>query len=94
MSDHQIAVTRRNRIFATFLPGSAQLMEGRTMAGLPGVFLFAFFVATAILVGRLGPALGPVANVAQTFVRVVAIAVAVVIWLLLSFPVYRRRAAG
>jgi Tfp pilus assembly protein PilF len=91
---HVAAVTRRNRLFATFLPGSAQLMEGRVVAGLLGVFLFAFFVITAILTGRLGPALGPVADVAQTIVRAVAIALAVLLWIFLSLPVYRRRAVG
>ena len=91
---HQAGVTRRNRAFATFLPGSAQLMEGRTVAGILGVFLFAFFVVTALLVGRLGPAMGPVAEVAQTFVRIAAIALALLLWFLLSLPVYRRRAAA
>ncbi|HVE70428.1 MAG TPA: hypothetical protein VNI54_03595 [Thermoanaerobaculia bacterium] len=90
---HQTAVTRRNRLFATFLPGSAQLMEGRIIAGMLGIFLFAFFVLTAVFTGRLGPALGPVADVAQTIVRAVSIALAVILWLLLSLPVYRRRAA-
>ena len=91
---HQTAVTRRNRLFATFLPGSAQLMEGRTVAGMLGVFFFAFFVVMALLVGRLGPALGPTADVAQMLVRVAAIAIAVILWLFLSLPVYRRRAAA
>ena len=94
VSGHQTAVTRRNRLFATFLPGSAQLMEGRTVAGLLGVFLFAFFVVTAVVTGRLGPALGPVAEVAQMLVRIAAIVLAVVVWLVLSLPVYRRRAGG
>ncbi len=91
---HQSGVTRRNRIFATFLPGSAQLMEGRVIAGMLGVFLFAFFVFTAVFTGRLGPALGPVAEVAQTIVRTVAIVLAVILWLVLSLPVYRRRAVA
>ena len=91
---HQTGVTRRNRLFATFLPGSAQLMEGRIVAGLLGVFLFAFFVFTAVFTGRLGPALGPVADVAQTIVRTIAIVLAVILWLVLSLPVYRRRAVA
>ena len=91
---HQAAVMRRNRLFATFLPGSAQLMEGRTIAGVLGVFLFAFFVVTALLTGRLGPALGPVADVAQMLVRVAAIVLAAILWFVLSLPVYRRRAAA
>jgi Tfp pilus assembly protein PilF len=94
VGSHHAAVTRRNRLLTTFLPGSAQLMEGRTVAGTLGVFLFAFFVITALLTGRLGPALGPVADVAQTLVRAVSIALAVILWLMLSLPVYRRRAVG
>jgi len=94
VAKHQSAVTRRNRLFATFLPGSAQLMEGRTVAGMLGVFFFAFFVVMAILVGRLGPALGPTADVAQMLARVAAIAVALILWFFLSLPVYRRRAAA
>lgn len=94
VAKHQSGVTRRNRLFATFLPGSAQLMEGRIVAGMLGVFFFAFFVTTALLVGRLGPALGPTADVAQMLVRVAAVAVAVILWLFLSLPVYRRRAAA
>jgi tetratricopeptide (TPR) repeat protein len=94
VSGHQSAIVRRNRLFTTFLPGSAQLMEGRTVAGVLGVFFFAFFVVTALLTGRLGPALGPVADVAQMLVRVAAVVLAVILWLLLSLPVYRRRAAA
>lgn len=94
VAKHQTAVTRRNRLFGTFLPGSAQLMEGRTVAGILGVFFFAFFVVMALLVGRLGPALGPTADVAQMLVRVAAIVIAVILWLFLSLPVYRRRAAA
>jgi tetratricopeptide (TPR) repeat protein len=94
VTDHQSGMVRRNRIFATFLPGAAQMMEGRTVAGVLGAFLFALFVAIAIFVGRLAPALGPAADVAQMLVRIGAIAVAVIIWLTLSLPVYRRRSAA
>jgi tetratricopeptide (TPR) repeat protein len=94
VSEHQAGMTLRNRIFATFLPGSAQILEGRTTRGILGVFLFALFVVVAVLVGRLGPALGPTADVAQTLVRLAAIVLAVLIWILLSLPVYRRRSAA
>ncbi len=94
VSEHQAGMTLRNRIFATFLPGSAQILEGRTMRGILGVFLFALFVVVAVLVGRLGPALGPTADVAQTLVRLAAIVLAVLIWIFLSLPVYRRRSAA
>jgi len=93
VSEHQIGVLRRNRLFATFLPGSAQLMEGRTLTGIFGVLFFALFVAIALFVGRLAPALGPAADFAQLLVRVGAIFLALLMWLTLSLPVYRRRAA-
>ena len=93
VSDHHAGMQRRNKLFATFLPGSAQVLEGRTFAGVLGMLAFFVFVATAALVGRLAPALGPSADVAQLLVRVVAIAIAILIWLFLSLPVYRRKAA-
>jgi tetratricopeptide (TPR) repeat protein len=92
VSDHQSTVQIRNRLFATFLPGSAQLLEGRIVTGSIGIFVFALFVATALFVGRLAPALGPAADVAQFLVRIAAIIVAVILWLVLTLPVYRRRA--
>lgn len=94
VSDHQAGMSKRNRLLATFLPGSAQLIESRLGTGLPGVFFFALMVAIAIFVGRLAPAMGPVADVAQMIVRIVAIVIALVLWLMLSLPVYRRRAAA
>lgn len=94
VTDHQSGMTLRNRIFATFLPGSAQILEGRTTRGVVGVFLFALFVVVALLVGRLGPALGPTAVVAQTLVRLAATVMAVLVWIFLSLPVYRRRSVA
>lgn len=94
VTDHHTATIRRNRTFATFLPGAAQMLEGRTGAGITGIFLFAFFVVTAVFAGRLAPALGPSAETAQLLVRVVAAVIAIVIWLLMSLPVYRRRAVA
>lgn len=91
VTDHHANTIRRNRAFATFLPGSAQLLEGRTTSGTIGLFLFTLVVSVAILVGRLAPALGPSAEVAQLLVRILASILAVVIWLSLSLPVYRRR---
>jgi tetratricopeptide (TPR) repeat protein len=91
---HHSGMNRRNRLFATFLPGSAQILEGRTLAGLIGILLFALCAGIAIFTGRLAPALGPSASVAQILVRVLAIVIAIVIWFMLSLPVYRRRAVG
>lgn len=94
VTEHQGGMTKRNRLFATFMPGSAQMLEGRTIKGIIGTFLFAAFVVIAIFIGRLGPALGPVADFAHTLVRTVAIALAVIVWLVLSLPVYRRRSVA
>jgi len=91
VSDHYTGMARRNRLFATFLPGSAQMLEGRTPAGFIGMLLFFFFVCVAIFVGRLAPAIGPVAAAAQLVVRVAAIALAAITWIVMSVPVYRRR---
>lgn len=93
VSEHHEGLARRNRWFATFMPGSAQLLEGRTAAGLLGMFAFTFFVCLAILVGRLAPVLGP-GDVAKLLVRGAAIILAVLTWFFLSLPVYRRRAVA
>ena len=92
VTEHQNALVRRNKLFATFLPGSAQILEGRTIAGFLGLFTFAFFVALAVLVGRLAPVLAP-GDLPKMMVRILAIVLAVVTWFVLSLPVYRRRAA-
>ncbi|HEV7571334.1 MAG TPA: tetratricopeptide repeat protein [Thermoanaerobaculia bacterium] len=89
VSEHQGGVLTRNRWLATFLPGSAQFIEGRTMAGTIAAFLLAFFVSLALLSGRLAPVLAP-GDVASTFVRIVAIAIAVILWIFITLPIYRR----
>ncbi|MBV8518125.1 MAG: tetratricopeptide repeat protein [Acidobacteria bacterium] len=94
VTEHHSGMQTRNRVFATFLPGSAQMLEGRTASGAAGMFVFALLVATAIFIGRLAPAIGPVADVAHLIVRIGAVALAVVLWLTMSLPVYRRRVTG
>ena len=89
--DYHHGIARRNKLFATFLPGSAQVLEGRTLAGFLGMIVFLFFVSVAVLTGCLAPAIGPVAETAQLLVRAGAILIAVIMWFLLSLPVYRRR---
>lgn len=89
--EHHTGMLRRNKAFATFIPGSAQALEGRTIAGITGMFFFFLFVAIAVTVGRLAPAIGPAALTAQWLVRLAAIAVALIIWIMMSLPVYRRR---
>jgi len=84
---------RLNRLFATFLPGSAQLLEGTTVAGIIELFLFFCFLSLLLLVGRLAPVLTP-GMLAQIIVRIIAGLAIVVIWLVVSLPVYRRRVTG
>jgi tetratricopeptide (TPR) repeat protein len=93
VSDHQAGMLRRNKLFAFFLPGSAQLIEGRTSSGLVGVFAFLFFVLLAVLVGRLAPVLAP-GDVPKLVVRAVGVILAVVMWFVLTLPVFRRKAVG
>jgi tetratricopeptide (TPR) repeat protein len=93
VSEHQSGMLRRNKLLATFLPGTAQLLEGRTVAGVLGVFVFLFFVCLAVLVGHLAPVLTP-GEVAKLMVRVLAIVLAIVTWFLMTMPVYRRRAVA
>lgn len=83
-------VLTRNRWLATFFPGSAQIIEGRTIFGTVGAFIFVFFISLALLAGRLAPVLAP-GDAARTLVRIAAIAVAVVLWIFMTLPIYRRR---
>ena len=83
---------RRNKIFATLLPGAGQLLEGRTTSGALGLFLFFTFVCLALLIGRLAPVLSG-GHVAKLMVRSLATLLAVITWLLLALPVWRRRTA-
>jgi tetratricopeptide (TPR) repeat protein len=90
VSDHLGGVLTRNRWLATFLPGSAQVVEGHPIGGTIGAFVFVFFVSLAILSGRLAPVLAP-GDVAKTIVRIVAVLLALVFWLFMTLPIYRRR---
>ena len=92
VQDHHVSVQRRNRLFGTILPGSGQILEGRTFNGTVGVFLFSLFVITAALTGRLAPVL--TGEAAKQIVLAVSIAAAVITWFLLVVPVWRRRAAA
>ncbi len=90
--DHQSGIVTRNKILATFFPGSAQLLEGRTVAGILGLFLFVFFVLLALSVGRLAPVL--TGNLAQILVRILGGLLALVVWVMMTLPVYKRRATA
>jgi hypothetical protein len=92
VGQHQTGMIRRNKLIATFFPGSAQLLEGRTLIGFFGLFIFFFGLCLALLVGRLAPVLAP-GELAKMIVRVLAVLIAVVTWVVMTMPVYRRRAA-
>jgi hypothetical protein len=88
--EHQTGMLKRNKIWSSFVPGSGQLLEGKTFVGVIGLFLFAFFVALAILTGHLAPVLSP-SVVAKVVVRVLAVVLAIVMWLVMTPVVYRRK---
>ncbi|HYM60424.1 MAG TPA: tetratricopeptide repeat protein [Thermoanaerobaculia bacterium] len=89
---YQSALLRRNRILATFMPGSAQILEGNAVAGYLAMLLFLFFVSFAILIGRLAPVLAD-GHAARLIARIVSIVIAVIIWCVFTVPVYRRKVA-
>jgi tetratricopeptide (TPR) repeat protein len=93
VSEHQEGVLKRNRWLATFLPGSAHFIEGRTVAGTIGAFVFVFFISLALLSGRLAPVLAP-GDAARIFVRIVAIVLAIILWIFITLPIYRRRVSA
>lgn len=90
VTEHQGDILTRNRWLATFVPGSAQLIEGHTVTGTLAVFVFVFFISIAIFAGRLAPVLGP-GDMAKIVVRIAAIVLAVILWFFMTLPVYRRR---
>jgi tetratricopeptide (TPR) repeat protein len=93
VSEHQEGELTRNRWLATFLPGCAHFIEGRTFVGAIGAFVFVFFISLALLSGRLAPVLAP-GDAAKLFVRIVAVILAIVLWIFITLPIYRRRVAA
>jgi len=59
-----------------------------------GMLLFFGCVGMAVLTGRLAPVLGPGAHTAKLAVRGLGVTIAVILWILMSLPVYRRRATA
>lgn len=90
VQEHQTAQLRRKKIFTTFLPGSAQLLDGSTVRGLISLFLFLLFVILAVFVGRLAPISSP-AETMKLVLRMLGVALAVLSWLVISIPVYRQK---
>lgn len=93
VQQHQTAQLRRKKLFTTFLPGSAQLLEGSTIRGLIALFLFLLFVTLAVFIGKLAPIASP-AETMKLVMRGLAIVLAVLSWLVISIPVYRQKVTG
>ena len=88
--DYQSRIVRVRRIMATFLPGTAQVLRGAAIPGLIVLLIFFVLVSMAILIGRLAPLAASV-DVMTTFVRIGAIALAVILGLVFAIPAYRER---
>lgn len=93
VQEFQTGALRLRKLVSSFLPGAGQIMDGNTIRGLLMLGFFLFFVAMAFLVGRMAPVMNP-AETARLLVRGLAIAAAVVLWLIFTLPVYRQRFRG
>lgn len=93
VQEFQADAARTRKILATFLPGSARVLEGATIRGLISIALFALFVTIAVLIGRLAPISTPAVTV-RLVIQIVAIVAAVVTWIMTAVPVYRQRTAA
>lgn len=88
--DFQSGSLRRRKIVSTFFPGAGQVLEGSTIKGVIALLLFLIAVTVAVFAGRLAPMAYP-ADLMRLFMRVAAISVAVVVWLVFTIPVLRQR---
>lgn len=93
VQQHQAELLREKKILATFSPGLGSMYEGSVLKGLPLALLFFILIAMAIFVGRLAPVAGST-DALQAVVRIVAISLAVILWLSTTLRVYRQRSAA
>lgn len=90
---HQADTLRERKLVATFFPGGGRMHEGSTLRGLLPMIVFFFLVGIAVFIGRMAP----VAGVAEAFrlsVRILAIVLAVIVWLTTVIGTYRQRSIG
>lgn len=90
---YQAGTLRERKIVATFFPGGGRMHEGSTLRGVLPMISFFFLVGIAVFIGRMAP----VAAVAESFqlvVRVLAITLAIILWLMTSISIYRQRSIG
>ncbi|MGA7613865.1 MAG: tetratricopeptide repeat protein [Thermoanaerobaculia bacterium] len=90
VQQYQSRVLRVKKLLATFLPGTAQIVDGSTLKGLIALIAFLAFVAAAILIGDLAP-VGAPSTLMKNIVRVVTIVLAIATWIAVSVPVYKQK---
>jgi tetratricopeptide (TPR) repeat protein len=90
VQEFQSANLRTKKLLTAFVPGGGHVFEGATVRGMIYLFLFALFVTVAVLIGRLAPLSFP-AETFRLLVRILAITGAVIIWLVVSLPIFRQR---
>lgn len=90
VQDYQSAGLRRKRILSAFIPGAGQIIDDRTLRGITLLVLFVLFVCLAVLIGNLAPLAAP-AVAMKVGVRVLAIGVAVLVWLIAFVTMLRHR---
>ena len=90
---HQRATLRAKKLSATFLPGTASILDGNPVRGLIILSFFLLFVSFAVFAGRLAPIVTPAATMHMAL-RFGSIGVAAIFWIVISLPVYKETAAG
>lgn len=81
---------RDRRILSAIFPGAGQMFDGMTGRGVVAAAVFACAVAIAVLAGRLVPIASPSGPV-PSLLRIVAIVLAVAVWLSMFIPAWRSR---
>lgn len=81
---------RHRKLLSTVMPGAGYLIDGGTFRGSIYLLLFVLFVVISVFTGHLAPIASP-AETMKLALRTIAIAGAVIIWLLAVIPVYRAK---
>jgi tetratricopeptide (TPR) repeat protein len=90
VQEYQQGTLSMRKWLSAFVPGSGHLLDGATIRGVIIVILFMLFFCTALLLGRLAPIANP-AETVRLFMRIIAIAAAVIVWLVFTIPVLRQK---
>lgn len=93
VQEYQTSSMRRKKALSFIAPGAGQIIDDKTIRGLVLFFLFIFAVGLAVLIGNLAPLAAP-AVAMKLSVRALAVALAILIWLVAFIPVLRQRASA